>query len=596
MIIPKHMLPGESMTIGAKLRSAAAAVVFAAAMPAYGAISDPLQTKSVVEQFLDRLAAETNGIVEWKGADQLDSRQEAGETITSIDNARFDIKNTGKLVLDHFEIRTAPVPGDGGLTRYSASFPGQATLTTEKGEDVKLTLNKARGSGIVDGKGRSREGALNFAGARIEVDKGASWLNFGPLDLTTAVALAGDGSWKAPLAMTLGKIEFFIAEGPVSGAIDRIVYSGESGGPDFAALEKMRDEITAWQKDKTSPDDARIARMVEILTGLPTVFSGIQGEFVLEKLGVRLATGEALVSLEKARLASGLTGLAGDKAALRITLSHEGLELGPSVLPPNKVPRRIVIDFGVEEAKTEALRTILQALGKMGPDAPEAAKAQATAQMMGALAMMAPVLRIYDVAVDLKDAGIDVTAKAAGSPLSPQGYSAEGDVVVRGIDAVPAIFGPLPGFEWLAFVKELGSEGKGADGTPRLTYHLASAPGKWLTLNGADVTAWFSKPAGPGEPRVLKPEDPPMSGADVEAVQRALAAANLKVPQDGVYGAPTATAVARYQKSHGLDVTGLVDAPTRLKLGIKLETPPAPPAPGHPGPRGAAPPAPGQKR
>ena len=75
-----------------------------------------------------------------------------------------------------------------------------------------------------------------------------------------------------------------------------------------------------------------------------------------------------------------------------------------------------------------------------------------------------------------------------------------------------------------------------------------------------------------------------MEGADVGAVQRALAAAKAAgVPQSGVYDGATAAAVARYQKQAGINVSGAVDAATRDRLGIK--PPPAPAKPGVPAPR-----------
>ncbi|MBV8937398.1 MAG: peptidoglycan-binding protein [Alphaproteobacteria bacterium] len=58
-----------------------------------------------------------------------------------------------------------------------------------------------------------------------------------------------------------------------------------------------------------------------------------------------------------------------------------------------------------------------------------------------------------------------------------------------------------------------------------------------------------------------------MRGADVESVQRALAAAQMPVAQDGQYNSATAAAVARFQKEKGLNVSGVVDSATRQGLG-----------------------------
>jgi len=65
----------------------------------------------------------------------------------------------------------------------------------------------------------------------------------------------------------------------------------------------------------------------------------------------------------------------------------------------------------------------------------------------------------------------------------------------------------------------------------------------------------------------LKPSDPPMQGTDVQKVQRALTAAKIPVEQDGEYNSATAGAVARFQKQNGLNVSGVVDAATRRRLG-----------------------------
>ena len=128
--------------------------------------------------------------------------------------------------------------------------------------------------------------------------------------------------------------------------------------------------------------------------------------------------------------------------------------------------------------------------------------------------------------------------------------------------------------EYLPFLEEFGEAVKAPDGSPRLKFHIASKPPKWAMINGNDVSLWFeeSEPAS-GQPRLLKPAEPPMQGTDVNDVQRALAAARLAVEQDGVYRVSTATAVARLQKQKGINVSGVVDAPTRQALGLRASAP-----------------------
>jgi peptidoglycan hydrolase-like protein with peptidoglycan-binding domain len=76
---------------------------------------------------------------------------------------------------------------------------------------------------------------------------------------------------------------------------------------------------------------------------------------------------------------------------------------------------------------------------------------------------------------------------------------------------------------------------------------------------------------GAGSPRAFRPANPAMTGDDVRAVQRGLAAATIQAPQNGRYDGPTAVAVARFQKRNGLNVNGVVDAATRQKLALKPE-------------------------
>ena len=114
--------------------------------------------------------------------------------------------------------------------------------------------------------------------------------------------------------------------------------------------------------------------------------------------------------------------------------------------------------------------------------------------------MLNPTFRIYDIAIDTEDVGIDLTAEAKGSPLAPKGYTAAGELAVRGFDAIPKLGAGIPFAEYLPVLREIGIEGTAPDGTPRLQFRLTSAPPKWITINGNDVSAWFDRTGGEGGP------------------------------------------------------------------------------------------------
>jgi len=79
--------------------------------------------------------------------------------------------------------------------------------------------------------------------------------------------------------------------------------------------------------------------------------------------------------------------------------------------------------------------------------------------------------------------------------------------------------------------------------------------------------------------RVLSVTSPFMSGSDVLAVQRALAAAGFNPgAADGVYGPNTANAVEQFQAARSLPITGQVCGQTYVLLGVNCQSVPACPA------------------
>jgi hypothetical protein len=563
------------------LTAAAAALLLCLTAPAGAVETTAAQLKADIDKLLKQLETGTHGFVKWDGADRMEIRQQGDAAVADIANARILLDASdakpARVTVDHLQLRRSPAP-DNSIA-WALVLPASVVVRDAKDEETKLVLKDGAAKGVVDAQtGYSREFTLALAGARVDDRKTGGWVSFGPLSMSSKLTSQPGGGWTGPMDFELQGIEFFFTEGPVAGAIERIAYTARSSGPDIVALNRLRARLEKIQESESKPSADRLDALLELLSDLPGLFTQAKGETSIERVTVRAPTGEPFVAFDRASLGMSLTGLRDAAAGLRITLQQDGLKLAASMLETDKVPRRVVVDLGLEEVDTAVLRTMLEIAGKARLGGNEADRQRIEQQLLGAAAKLNPVLRIYDLAVDTPSVGVDVKAEARGSPLSPKGYKAEADITVRGFDALPGLFHDALLDVYLPLLKELGTVSTPTGGASALAFHLASAPPKWLTLNGQDVSGWLIPDSSGGNGRKLRPNAPPMTGSDVLTVQRALAAAGIKVPQNSNYDGATAAAIARYQKQNGLNADGIVDADTRRLLGIKSE-PPAPAAP-----------------
>jgi hypothetical protein len=560
-----------------RLAVAATMVAFFLTASARAAEPDVDRFKTKIDAFLGRLGPSSNGAVKWVGSDPYEIRHDGEALEVIIENARLSLNTPqpGQLLLDRIEIREIARKDDGKLIELALTLPKNLILRETDGTETKITLTDARANTLVEAEsGRGRETLVEVANARIDQPKTGTWVSLGPLSMSSKLAAEPNGGWSGPVEFEVKGIEYFLPQGPVGGAIDWIAFTGRSAGPRLNEVDKLRSAIDLLHADDSKSPQARGAAFLAAISTISQPFSTIRGELALEGLTVRSVTGETLVAVARAGSTTEVTGLDAEQAALRFSVRHEGLDLAPSLLESWKVPRRMVLDFGVADLSTGALTDLLHALitatGQRisGESESDANKQLVVQQALGAAAMLIPTFHIYEIAIDTDEVGLGVTAEAKGSPLAPKGYTASGGVAVRGFDAIPKLSGEIPFAEYLPVLREIGVEGTAPDGTPRLQFHLSSAPSNWITINGNDVSGWFDgTEATAGQPRLLRPFDPPMRGNDVKGVQRALTAAKISVAQDGEYNSATAAAVARFQKQKGLNVSGVVDAATRQRLG-----------------------------
>ncbi len=570
-----HQLVGSV----SRRRLAVAATMVACFLSASARSAEPAvdRFKTEIDAFVGRLGPSSNGALKWVGSDPYEVQRDGEGLLAIIENARLslDTPQPGELVLDRFEIRQIARKDEGRLNELALTLPKNVILRENDGTETRINLTAGRADTVVEAElGRGRETLVQIASARIDHPKTGTWVTLGPLSMSSKLVAEPSGGWSGPVEFEVKGIEYFLPQGPVGGAIDRIAFTGRSAGPRLNELDKLRRAIDQMQANDSKSPQARGAAFLMTLSTISEPFSTIRGELALEGLTVRSVTGETLIGVAKAGSTAEVTGLDTEQAALRFSISHEGLDLAPSLLESGKVPRRMVLDLGVTDLSTRALTNLLHALitatdqRVSGESETEANQQEALQQALGAAAMLNPTFHVYDIAIETEEVGVDLTAEAKGSPLAPRGYTASGDLAVRGFDAIPKLSAGIPFSEYLPVLREIGIEGTAPDGRPRLRFHLTSAPTNWIAINGNDVSAWFDRTeTAPGQPRLLKPYDPPMRGNDVKSAQRALAAAKTSVDQDGEYNSATAGAVARFQKQNGLNVSGVVDAATRQRLG-----------------------------
>jgi hypothetical protein len=566
----------------------ALACILLVAAPAR-ADSTPPELKADIDSLIHRIEGAGRGVLQWDGAEKLDVRQDGATSVADIVNARILIGHQpppahpagpgaevphpppgARIVLDHIEVRrTAAADGTQDL---AVVLPRMATVTAvgDPAEQAKLTLDAATVHALLDGPAeRLRELAVRFDSARLDDRTTGGWVTFGPLSGSHKLVTATDGSkgWKSVGAYELKTIAFSFPKA-AGGSIDRLAASGNTAGPDLAAANRVHDRLTALQQEDLPPPE-RAQAVLAVLPDLLSAYSQSKANFTIEGIAVHQQDTTPLFSLNKTGADISFNGLSGAEASLRITLKEDGLSVAASVPNADRMPTRGVADFGLENISTDVLRRLLAAAVAANEATTPPEHQAANQQMMTEVAALDPVFRIYDLAFDLKDAGVDAHGEAKGSPLSPKGYTADAALAVRNLDLLGRLMASPPLAAYLPLLKVIGTTAEGAGGALVTTFNLASAPGKWLTLNGNDVSAWLEGgPTGPGMPRLLRPSAPPLTGDDVLAVQHALAAAQIEVPPTGTYDGATAAAVARFQKANSLNVNGVVDWTTRRKLGI----------------------------
>ena len=213
-------------------------VAFFASASARAAEPDVDRFKAEIDAFLGRLGPSSNGAVEWVGSDPYEIRRDGEALLATIENARLSLNTPqpGQLVLDRVEIREIARKEEGKLIELALTLPTNMILRETDGIETKITLTAARANAVVESEsGRGRETYVEIASARIDQPKTGTWVSLGPLSMSSKLVAEPNGGWSGPVEFEVKGIEYFLPQGPVGGAIDRIAFAGKSAGPRLRA-------------------------------------------------------------------------------------------------------------------------------------------------------------------------------------------------------------------------------------------------------------------------------------------------------------------------------------------------------------------------
>jgi hypothetical protein len=324
-----------------RLAVAATMLAFFLSASARAAEPDVDRFKTEIDVFLGRLGPSSNGAVEWVGSDTYEVRRDGGVFLATMENARLALHTPqpGQLILDRVEIREIARKDESKLIELALTLPKNIMLRETDGTETKINLMDARADAVIEAEsGRGRETLVELASVRIDQSKTGTWISLGPLSMSSKLVAEPNGGWSGPVEFEIKGIEYFLPQGPLGGAIDRIAFTGRSAGPRLKELDKLRHAIDQLQADDGKSLQTRGAAFLVALSTISEPFSTIRGELALGGLTVRSVTGETLVALAKAASTTEVTGLDTEQAALRFSISHEGLDLAPSLLEPGRCP------------------------------------------------------------------------------------------------------------------------------------------------------------------------------------------------------------------------------------------------------------------
>ncbi|HLJ64332.1 MAG TPA: peptidoglycan-binding domain-containing protein [Stellaceae bacterium] len=432
------------------------------------------------------------------------------------------------------------------------------------GNEVSAALTHARGSAAIDTeRGRSVKTRFDIDGMTVQIPDAKGQVAIVKAWSEGGLDLDAKGAWVTSTTGGLEHIEIMfdgVSPGSTSNRvmIDGMAFESHSNGANFTAYQHFIDNLgKLGDTPGQTPDGNIFANLTAGLheAGTGVKLTGIKMEGISNQADAETAT---IKSLELKTVVSGIDQKA---ASLRLIYQHEDFAAASAPADIASVlPRRTHFDLEIGDIDTQELMNALVG----GKDA------------TGAVAVMAVVakaqLLVHDLSLEGDAASLSAKGEARFSSGTPLNLTGEGDVLVRGIQAIADLQNPFSAeiSDILPIFEALGSPQQNPQhGDKELRYRIEATPAGELLVNGADLSVLVGAEEAPADKagqRALLPRDPAMEGEDVKKIQKALLDRHLLTDLTGRYDPTTAAAVIRFQKQVKLNADGVVNEATRAAL------------------------------
>jgi hypothetical protein len=440
-------------------------------------------------------------------------RMDGGAAVATLpDLALANTRNGGSIELGTITITQSEAAP--GRVRYAGDLPRQIRFTERTGAAPLVITAGGGGVTIVRDVAASLIREVDFRITDLAVPPpmpGAVDTAIGLLQIGGSITDRADGLSDATAGFRMQNVRGRAPRNGAGTTVGELAFSVGAQGFRLADFERLRSALADAQK---APAVEQVGRTFSALMAF-----GVASVTTETRLadGV-FFDGGASPAVTVARFAArdSLGSWSQPEASYQTRYEVDGLVVRPDMTPvPQYIPSHAVVSLAVERLPLQA---IIQAAAGMRPSPGAGAASLITPQFMDMLLGSGATLRIAPIELVSQALGAALNGSVSVNAQSPLRAVANGDLVIRGLDAVlRELSGPSQAGRTgdspaviLAMLSALGQQGTGSAGQPTRTYHIEVTPAGQLMLNGTDMSALLGSMGG-GPARPGRPPAPPQA-------------------------------------------------------------------------------------